>query len=211
MQHWEALKKRLERAHFRDAPASSQKRRRFRVRSFVWKQPQGKVLITVAPSTTTTAAARATVSAITEAATTAASATAFSFGARFVHVKCAATNLRSIQSGNRFFTVFVARHLHKTKTTGASGIAVGHNTDPVHLPIRFKELPQLIFIGAEAEIPYKNILHAFSSALLCRSASSIRRTAGWADPPENRDRSRRTVKCGRSIAGLYRCSVNCNL
>jgi hypothetical protein len=42
---------------------------------------------------------------------------------------------------------------------------------------RYKHLAQLIFRRVKAQVTHKNILHASSSALTCRSASWMRRTA----------------------------------
>jgi hypothetical protein len=83
--------------------------------------------------------------------------------------------LRSIQSGDRFFSVLVAGHLDEAEAAGASSIAIGHNADPVHLPERLKHLPQFVFRRVKAQVAYENILQASSSALRCRSASSMRR------------------------------------
>jgi lysozyme family protein len=84
--------------------------------------------------------------------------------------------LRSVQRSDRFLSIFIAGHFHKAETARASSIAVRHNADPVHLSERFKHLPQFVFRCVEAQISYKNILQASSSALSCRSAS---KAADW--------------------------------
>ena len=42
-------------------------------------------------------------------------------------------------------TDIVAGHFHKAEAARASGVAVRHNADPVHLPERFKHLPEFVF------------------------------------------------------------------
>src|SRR5271169_2212024 len=148
--------------------------------------------------TTTTAAAATTISTIaaTSAATT--SADAFCLGPRFVDVDGASADLCAVQRRDRLLAVLAAGHLDEAEAARTSGVAVRHDAHPVHLPVRLKRLAQFVFVGVEAEIPHKNILHASASALSCRSASSHRRTwqVGRA-VPENRYRSWRTVNCGQ--------------
>jgi hypothetical protein len=72
---------------------------------------------------------------------------------------------------------------------------------------RFKHLPEFIFRCVEAQISYKDILQASSSALSCRSASSMGRLAGWGYLPGNRDRSRRTVECGEKYSRFVKLAM----
>src|ERR1700678_2173378 len=133
------------------------------------------------PSVTAPATA-ATAAATTVAATTSAPASAvapaasgvFGLRTRLVHVERASTHLRAVQCGDGFFSVFIAGHLDKAEAARASGVAVGHDADPVHLPERFKHLPEFVFRSVKAQVSHKNILHASSPALSCRSASSMR-------------------------------------
>jgi hypothetical protein len=114
-----------------------------------------------APSTTVPLSSTAT-SAATEASTP-----AFGFGPGFVDVDRATADLRTIQSSNCLFAIFVAIHLDEAKAAGAACVAIGQNADALHLSVALKSLPQLVFVGVEAQIPHKNILHASSPALSC--------------------------------------------
>ncbi len=103
-------------------------------------------------------------------------------GTGLVYVERASAHLRTVQRRDGFFSIFVAGHFHKAEPARASGVAVGHDADPVHLPERLKHLPQFVFRCAKAQIPHENILHASASALSCRSASSMRRTGRSGTP-----------------------------
>jgi hypothetical protein len=138
-----------------------------------------------AASSAPATAPSATVSAaIAASAATVASATSgvLGLGARLVHVERPSAYLRTIQPRNGLFSVLVAGHFHKAEPARPSGIAVGHDADPIHLPERFKHLPQFVFRCVKTQVPYKNILHASASALSCRSASSMRRTGRSGTP-----------------------------
>jgi hypothetical protein len=50
------------------------------------------------------------------------------------------------------------------------------------LSMRFKHLPQFVFRCVKAQVSYKNILQASSSALSCRSASWMRWTGRSGTP-----------------------------
>ena len=128
------------------------------------------MLVAVAPSTT--AAPAATISAI--AATTAsASANPFGLGPRLIDVDRAPTDRGAIQGRDRLITVFVAGHLHEAETTGAPGVTVRHDAHAIDLSEWFKKRTELVFVCIEAQIPYKNILHASASALSCRECKQF--------------------------------------
>jgi hypothetical protein len=162
--------------------------------------PAAAPAATAAAATTVATAFSATAAAITPAAT---AAGVLSFGARFVHVERAPAHLLAIQRCNGFFSILVAGHFHEAEAARAPGIAVGHDADPVHLPEGLKHLPQLVFRCVEAQVPYENILHSSSSALRCRSASSMRADWQVGNPfLKIRTGAGEQIKCGRSIAGL---------
>jgi hypothetical protein len=120
---------------------------------------------------TTTAAAAATASAITPIATAATTTTAagtFRLGPGFVHVDGASANLRAVERGDCFLAVFVAGHFYESETAGAACVTIGHDANAIHLSVPFKNLSQFFLAGIEAKVPYKNVLHASSSALSCR-------------------------------------------
>ena len=90
----------------------------------------------------TTAATTTAASATAVAATIASTATAaLGLGASFINIKGAPAHLAPVQCGDRFFTIFGAGHLHESESPRASGIAVGHDANPIHLPVRFEHLP----------------------------------------------------------------------
>jgi hypothetical protein len=124
-------------------------------------------LVSVAPSATPTPAATP-ISPIATTTTASAASAAFGLRARFIHVNGASANLGTVQSGDGFLSILVAGHLDETEAAGASGVAVGHDADTIDLPMRLKKLPQFLFVGVEAEVSYKNILHASASAMSCR-------------------------------------------
>src|SRR5581483_3805714 len=90
----------------------------------------------IAPTTPaaapTAAAAPATIS------TTARSA--FGLRTRFVDIQGASAQLRSIQSCDRFLSIFVARHLDETEPTRAAGFAVSKNAHAIDLSVGLEQL-----------------------------------------------------------------------
>jgi len=74
-----------------------------------------KRLPAVSSAATAPAPAAAASTAIA-AATTATPSTAFSFRTRFVHIQGASTELRAVQGGDSFFSVFRVGHLDKPET-----------------------------------------------------------------------------------------------
>jgi len=146
------------------------------------------------PAVAATTAAATTVSAATTTATSTIAATtasapiatttaaALGLGAGFVDVDGAPANLATVEGCDRFFAVFVAGHLDKTETAGAAGIAIGHDAHTVHLSVTFEKLPELILTGIEAEVSYKDILHASSPALSCRKCELSSRTGRMGRP-----------------------------
>ena len=105
-------------------------------------------------------------SATAKAAATAASA-AFRLWTGFVDIDGASADRTAIQCCNGFLAVFVAGHFNETEAARTPRIAVCQDAHAVDLAIAFECLPQFIFVGVEAEIPHKNILHASSPALSC--------------------------------------------
>ena len=130
----------------------------------------------------------------------ASTAAALGLGSSLVDVDGPSAELRAVQSRNGFLSVVITGHLNETEAPGTPSVSIRHDADTVHLTVAFKDLPQFIFIGIEAEIPHKNILHASSSALSCRKCELSSRTAGREGLPGNLDRSWRTVECAGSIA-----------
>ena len=153
------------------------------------------VLPAIAPS--------ATASASTAVATPAATSAAFCLGPSLVDVDRASANLRSIQSSDGFFSILVAGHLHKSEAARTAGVAVGHDAHAVDLSVGLEQLPQFVFVGIEAEIPHKDILHASAPALSCRKCElTSADLAGREGLPENRYRSWQQSIAASSIAGF---------
>jgi hypothetical protein len=145
-----------------------------------------------AAATTTIPTAAATVSTAIPASASSIASTAsgvLGFWTRLVHVERAAADLRAVQRSDGFLSIFVAGHFYKAEAARTSGIAIGHNADPVHLPKRFEHLPQFVFRCVKAQISDKNILHASTSACAVEVQAQFGRLAGWGHLPENRDRS----------------------
>lgn len=96
--------------------------------------------------------------------TAAAASAAAGLGASFIHVELASAYLLAIQPFNSFFRFAVIRHFHEAEPARPSGEFIGDNSNAVYLSKRLKPRPELVFIGAEAEIAYKNLLHTFPFA-----------------------------------------------
>ena len=119
--------------------------------------------IAASSSTATTAAKTSTAATAKSSATTAApesTTTAAGFGACFIHVQRARSQLVSVHRADGFFCFFIICHFHKTKATWLSGIAVFQNRNVFDLPVSCKSLPKLIFTDVKIQIAYINILHA---------------------------------------------------
>ncbi len=97
----------------------------------------------VAASATTATAASAT--AVSSTTTTASATTALHLRTGFVDVERAAAHLGAVQSGDSFVAFFRVSHFHETESAGTPRITIGHDADPVDLPMRLEHLPQLFF------------------------------------------------------------------
>ncbi len=116
-------------------------------------QRNGKNLPAVAPAAATTASA----TIATAIASTAAGP--LCLWPCLINVQRTPANLRTIECGNGFLSILIAGHFHKTKSARPPGIAVSHDAYAVNLSVSLKELPQFVFVGVEAKVSYKNILH----------------------------------------------------
>jgi hypothetical protein len=97
-----------------------------------------------APAAATAASAIATIAASSAAtaasASTAAAAAPFCLRTSFIDIECAAAKLRSVQSRDRFFPVFVVCHFDESEAARTTGIAVRHNSYSIHLSILLEHL-----------------------------------------------------------------------
>jgi hypothetical protein len=127
------------------------------------------------------ATASPTAAALTAATPTAATAGAFGFRTRFVYVQCSSTNLRAVQSSDRFLSVLGACHFDKAKSARASSVAIGHDADSIHLAVNFEKLTQLFFGRVEIQVSNKDVLHANASGV---SYLNVGASAGKQVAPE---------------------------
>jgi len=135
----------------------------------------GSLKIGCLPAFAASTTAASTITSIAESATAAtASSATFGLGSSFIHIDGTSAELGAVQSSYSFVSVFVAGHFDKPETARAAGIAIGQNTYTIHLPVALEHLPEFVFVGIEAEIPHKDILHASAPALSCRDLSSVR-------------------------------------
>jgi hypothetical protein len=126
--------------------------------------------------TPATATAAAALSAATT--TTAAASGAFRLGARFVHVQRASADLRSVQSSDRFLSVFGARHLDETKAARTACVPVGEDADTIHLAVHFEQLTQFVLRCIEIQVSHKDVLQASASGVSYLSVGYFGRKAG---------------------------------
>src|SRR5579872_648470 len=103
-------------------------------------------LVPVAEAATaaTTTSASAIAAASTRTSTTAttiepAAPAPFRLWPRFVDIEGARPKLSTIRPGYGFLGLFIVGHFHKGKTARLASIAVAHNGDVVHLPVRRSE------------------------------------------------------------------------
>lgn len=114
-------------------------------------------------------ATRLTTTAATTAkttTTTAARRTAIRPRTCFVDVHGSSSKLPAVQSGDCFFGFGVVGHLNKSKASGLTGLAIGHNTDTFNGSVSFKKGTDRVFGRSEAEVSYKNVLHCLLVSLL---------------------------------------------
>jgi hypothetical protein len=108
-----------------------------------------------APATSAATAAVTTVSAATSAT--------LHFRPGLVDVEGASAELSAVEGGNRLFSVFRVRHLHKTEPARAAGVPVGHDADSVYLSVCLEHLAQFFFRRVEVEVSNENVLQANAS------------------------------------------------
>jgi hypothetical protein len=128
--------------------------------------------LVVVASTATTARTSATTTTGTSTAPRSAG-TAVGLRARFVDVQCASSELFPVQSGNSLLGFGRVRHFYKRKPSGASGVAVGDQTDLIDFAVGFKQGSQFRFRGAVGEIANKKLLHGFPFSVSQRETSGF--------------------------------------
>ena len=126
------------------------------------RQPTAN-LPAIASTTSTTAATTAAAPTAWPSPIPAPSARALRLGTGLIYIKRASPDLAAVERGNRFLAILRVRHLDKAKAARTSGVAIGHDANPVHLSVGFEEVTQFLFCSIEIEIAYKNVLHAIAS------------------------------------------------
>ena len=87
------------------------------------------------------------------------SSAAFHFGAGFIYIEGSASELRTVQFGNRLLTLILIRHLNERKSARPSRVTIRHECYSIHLAVLPKESTQVIFKDVEIEIADKNVFH----------------------------------------------------
>jgi len=118
-------------------------------------------LIAITSATTAPVSAPVSAAAAATISTAASSASAaLDLLTRFIHIQGASANLRAVQRRDGLLSVFRTRHLHEAEAPRAPGIPVGHDADPVHLPMDLEQLAKFVFRSIEVEVPNENVLQA---------------------------------------------------
>jgi hypothetical protein len=125
--------------------------------------PAVSAAATPATAASTTSASVAPASAaVTTAASTSTAAT-LGFGPGLINIQGASADLLPVQRSDGFVTLFGICHLDKAKAAGTASVAVGHDADPVHLSIGFKQLTEVFLRSVEIQISDEDILHGRAS------------------------------------------------
>jgi hypothetical protein len=74
----------------------------------------------------------------TSSAKGSATAAAFRFRTRFIHIQRPSAELSAVQRCDRPLRFCFVRHFNKCKSTGPARIAIRLNADPLNLTVRFK-------------------------------------------------------------------------
>jgi hypothetical protein len=85
-----------------------------------------------------TAALTVTTPSTTAAAERSASAAAFRFRTRFVHIQRPTTELSTVQGCDRPLSLSLIRHFNKRESAGPARVAIRLYADPLDLAVRFK-------------------------------------------------------------------------
>ncbi len=75
----------------------------------------------------------------------------------FVDVDGAAIQVATVQLGNRTIAFRVVAHFHESESSGLASVAIRNDADAINGPIGFKQSPDGVFSGIEAEVSNKNI------------------------------------------------------
>jgi hypothetical protein len=87
---------------------------------------------------------------------------ALDFRARLVDIQGTTGQVDSVQRRDGSVRFSGIHHFDEGKSPGPSSITIGHQADPFHSAIRFKQGPDRILSRTEIQIPYENFLHSDS-------------------------------------------------
>jgi hypothetical protein len=129
------------------------------------------------------------VTAAVSAATAVASATpaTLHFGTGFVHVQSASAHLAAVESRDGFVSLFRIGHLYESEAARTSGVPIGHDAHPIHLPMRREQLSEFVFTSIEIQIAHEDVFHANRlgmSYLKGSPSAEEQRLLGLAEKPE---------------------------
>jgi hypothetical protein len=116
------------------------------------------VAATTASAGTSTAAGSSSAASRTSAATRSAEASV-GFGTRFVDVQRATAKFFPVESGDSFFGFAGVGHFYEGKSSRASGVTIGDQTDLIDFAMRFEQRTEFRFGGAVREVANKKFLH----------------------------------------------------
>src|SRR5438067_9463254 len=74
------------------------------------------------------------------------------FRASFIHVDRSTAQLRAVQCRDRFLAVRGVRHFHECESARASGVAISHHRNAIHIAELSEKLTQIVLAGAEVQI-----------------------------------------------------------
>ena len=88
-----------------------------------------------------------------------AAAIALALGPGFIDVQSTSFELRSVQTGDGLIRFLRITHFDERESTGAAGIAVGHNIDTINGSIPLEHRTNRRIGSGKIQIAYKNVFH----------------------------------------------------
>jgi hypothetical protein len=81
--------------------------------------------------------------------------TALLFGARLVYFDVASADFFTVEGGNRFFRLFVVRHLHESEASSPPCFPVHRHVNAPNLPEGFEQRAQIALRSLKAQVSYE--------------------------------------------------------
>lgn len=88
---------------------------------------------------------------------------AFGFGPGFINGQRTSAKFFAIELRNSLCGCFIVCYFHKSKATRFAGVAVSHDPHLLNFPERTEHISEFVFAGGKWKVPYKKVLHSFSS------------------------------------------------